>query len=48
MANTIEKITREQFVTYLNTTPEAETEAWKLLGIGVTEYGIDYNPQVTT
>lgn len=43
----MDKITREQFVTYLNTTPSAE-ETWALLGIGITGYGISYNPQVTT
>lgn len=43
----IEKITREQFVTYLNTTP-GESEKWAKLGVGITEYGIAYNPQVTT
>ena len=43
----MDKITREQFVTYLNTTPSAE-ESWALLGIGITGYGISYNPQVTT
>lgn len=43
----MDKITREQFVTYLNTTPSAE-ETWALLGIGITGYGVAYNPQVTT
>ena len=43
----MDKITREQFVTYLNTTPSAE-ETWALLGVGITGYGISYNPQVTT
>ena len=43
----MDKITREQFVSYLNTTPAGE-ETWSLLGIGITSYGIAYNPQVTT
>lgn len=44
----MDKITREQFVSYLNTTPTEESETWSLLGIGITSYGIAYNPQVTT
>lgn len=43
----MEKITREQFVTYLNTTPSADP-TWSLVGVGVTSYGIAFNPQVTT
>lgn len=42
----IKKIDRDQFVTYLDTTPEGQSETWKILGIGITEYGIDYNPNV--
>ena len=42
----IEKINRSQFLTYLNTTPSAQTPKWDVLGVGITEYGIDYNPQV--
>ena len=41
----IEKINRSQFLTYLNTTPKA-TATWSVLGVGITDYGIDYNPQV--
>ena len=43
----MEKVTRDQVVTYLDTTPSTE-ETWSLLGIGITSYGIAYNPQVTT
>ena len=43
----IEKIERNQFLTYLDTTPSS-TETWKILGIGITDYGIAYNPQVDT
>ena len=43
----IEKIKRSQFVTYLDTTPSS-TATWKILGVGITDYGIDYNPQVDT
>ena len=44
----IEKIKRSQFLTYLNTTPSALTKNWAILGVGVTEYGIAFNPQVDT
>ena len=44
----MDKITRSQFVTYLNTTPKEDTANWALLGVGVTGYAISYNPQVTT
>lgn len=44
----MDKITRDQFATYLNTTPSEETENWALLGVGITGYGVAYNPQVTT
>lgn len=42
----IEKVKRSQFITYLDTTPSAGSETWALLGIGITDYGIAYNPQV--
>lgn len=41
----IEKIDRDQFMTFLDTTPTS-TATYVLLGIGITDYGIDYNPQV--
>lgn len=44
----IEKIERSQFLTYLDTTPNSSSETWKILGIGITDYGISYNPQVDT
>lgn len=43
----IEKIKRSQFLTYLNT-GTSTTPVWSVLGVGITEYGIDYNPQVDT
>ena len=43
----IEKIKRSQFLTYLNTGTSANP-TWSVLGVGITEYGIDYNPQVDT
>lgn len=42
----ITKIDRDQFVTFLDTTPEANTENWNVLGVGITDYGIAYNPQI--
>lgn len=44
----IKKIERSQFLTYLDTTPNATNPTWKVLGIGITEYGIAFNPQVDT
>ena len=44
----IEKIKRSQFLTYLDTTPNSNTPTWAILGIGITDYGIDFNPQVDT
>ena len=43
----IEKIDRSQFLTYLNTTPSASA-TWKILGVGITDFAISYNPQVDT
>lgn len=43
----MKKVTRDQVVTYLDTTPDSQ-ETWSLLGVGITSYGIAYNPQVTT
>ncbi len=44
----IEKIKRSQFITWLDTTPSASASTWALLGIGVNEYAVSYNPQVDT
>ena len=35
-------------MTYLNTTPSATNPTWSVLGVGITEYGISFNPQVDT
>lgn len=43
----IEKIKRSQFLTYLNTGTDTNP-TWSVLGVGITEYGISYNPQVDT
>ena len=42
----ITKVERSQFLTYLDTTPAASNPTWAILGVGVTDYGISYNPQV--
>lgn len=42
----IAKVERNQFLTFLDTTPNALTPTWAVLGIGITDYGISYNPQV--
>lgn len=44
----IEKVKRSQFLTFINVTPTAQTKSWKILGIGITDYGIAYNPQTDT
>lgn len=41
----ITKINRSQFLTYLNTGTSA-IPTWSILGVGITEYGVSYNPQV--
>ena len=43
----IQKINRSQFQSFLDTTP-ASTPTWAILGIGVNEYAVSYNPQVDT
>lgn len=42
------KVNRSQITTYLDTSSGSASPTWKLLGVGVTEYAIAYNPQVTT
>lgn len=44
----IEKIKRSQFITYLDTTPSGSSRTWAVLGVGVNEYAVSYNPQVDT
>lgn len=41
------KITREQIVTYLNVSPSG-TASYALLGTGITDYTLSFNPQTTT
>lgn len=43
----MEKMNRSQFATYLDTTPKSEA-TYKILGIGITDYAISFNPSVET
>jgi hypothetical protein len=45
--DSIEKIKRSQFLTFLDITPSSSA-TWKVLGVGITDYGIAFNPQVDT
>lgn len=45
--NNIVKNKRSQFQKFLDITPSS-TASWKVIGIGITEANIDYNPQVNT
>lgn len=43
----IEKLSRDEaLVTYLDTTPDGNNPTFALLGIGITDYGVEYNPQM--
>lgn len=44
----IEKVIRSQYLTFLDTTPSATNPTWKILGVGVNDFGVSYNPQVDT
>ena len=44
----IEKIKRSQFLTFIDTTPVGVSRTWVVLGVGVNEYAVSYNPQVDT
>jgi hypothetical protein len=41
------KVTREQIASYLNT-GTADLPQWAIIGVGITDYGQSYNPQVET
>lgn len=43
--STIEKNKRSQYQKFLDTTP-GSTATWKVLGIGITEANVEFNPQV--
>lgn len=44
----ITKVDRSQWLTYLDTSPSESTPNWAVLGVGITEFAIAYNPQVDT
>ena len=44
----IVKNKRSQYQKFLNTTPSETTESWKVIGIGISEASVSYNPQVNT
>lgn len=44
----ITKVDRDQFVTYLDVTPNELTMDFEILGVGITTYAISYNPQIDT
>lgn len=44
MPDTYTKIKRSQIATFIDTTPNS-TATYKILGVGISSYGISYNPQ---
>lgn len=44
----IEKILRSQYLTFLDTTPSGSNRTWAVLGVGIDEYKLAFNPQVDT
>ena len=46
--NNIEKIKRSQFLTFLDTTPTGNSNTWAVVGVGIDEYSVSFNPQVDT
>ncbi len=42
------KVTRDQIMSFLNVKPGTEAQDWAIIGVGVTDYGQDLNPQVNT
>jgi len=44
----ITKIPRSKYATFIDITPGNSNATYTLLGVGVTSYAIDYNPQTTT
>lgn len=44
----IEKINRSQIMSFLDTTPLGTSRKWDVLGVGINEYAIAFNPQVDT
>lgn len=44
----LEEIGRDQVISFLDTKPTEDDDDWALLGIGITDYGVSYNPQVNS
>lgn len=44
----IEKIPRSKYRKFLDTTPSANSPTWKIIGIGISEANVAFNPQVDT
>ena len=44
----IKKIDRSQWLAYLDTTPDTENATYAVLGVGITEFAVAYNPQIDT
>lgn len=42
----IEKLVTSQYLRFIDTTPNASTPTWKVIGIGVEEASTEYNPNV--
>lgn len=42
----MKKMNRSEFVTYLDTTPESSSATYEILGVGVTDMQISFNPSV--
>lgn len=45
----ISKIDRDDLlVSFMDTTPSGTANTWAVIGVGIAEYGIAYNPQIDT
>ena len=40
------EMNRDEWTTYLDTTPEAQDMTLTILGVGITDFGVAYNPSV--
>lgn len=43
----ITKITRDEWVEFLNTKPKETTPVWNIIGVGITDKSTDYNADVS-
>ena len=44
----IEKIKRSQYQKFLDITPSGQSRSWKVIGIGISEASVEFNPQIET